>query len=50
MATFALKFARFRCHGNRGRSLQIVAVTFKQADADPQSPCWMQVSGLQYLM
>ena len=41
---FWLKFACFRCHGNRGRSLQIVAVTFKQAD--PQSPYWMQVSGL----
>jgi len=36
IAIFVLKFANFRYHGNRGKSEQVVTVTFKQAD--PQNP------------
>jgi len=42
-----LKFARFRYHGNRYHSEQIMTITFKQAD--PQYPHWMQVSELYHL-
>jgi len=36
IATFVLKFANFRYHGNRGRSEQFLTVTFKQAE--PKNP------------
>jgi len=32
IAILLLKFVNFRYHGNRGRSEQIVTVTFKQVD------------------
>ena len=32
IAIFVLKFANFRCHGNRGQSEKFLTVTFKQAD------------------
>ena len=47
VAVFVLKFANFRCHGNRGQSEQFLTVTFKQAD--PQNPHWVQVYGSHLL-
>jgi len=32
IAIFVLKFANFRYRGNRGKTVQFVTVTFKQAD------------------
>jgi len=47
MATFVLKFANFRYHGNRNGSEQFLTVTFKQADLP--TPYRMQISGLYLL-
>ena len=44
IAFFVLKFAIFRCHGNRGRSEQFLTIIVKQAD--PQTPYLVKASGL----
>jgi len=46
IAIFVLKFAHFRCHGNRGQSEQFLSPLNRPT---PKTPYWVQVYGLYLL-